>query len=294
MDSVDVQPGVGRHGRAAAAAGSSGRRGAMNPLAAVTHRRSRTRRSSRTSQGEVDLSNVDEIRALRRRGGVARRRVPDPRPHATTTYLDSTGVRLLFELAERLQGRRQQLRLVVDDDALVRRVIVLTQLDQRVPLDPTRRRTRVDARSSRASERASRRSAAGEREPDDLAVRLAATSPSRRPGSTRSPARVPTRAPDRRTSSDRARRRWRRETSTRMSSPDADPKPDAARRMHDRVGRELTHEEHRGVDDLRSRRVTAQRRTGEAAGRARRSRAPPGRRFRRYRWTAWSLSVFPA
>jgi anti-anti-sigma factor len=85
-------------------------------------------------QGEVDLSNVDEIREL----------VVAAVSHDVeclildltgTTYLDSTGVRLLFELAERLQGRRQQLRLVVDDQALVRRVIVLTQLDQRVPLD---------------------------------------------------------------------------------------------------------------------------------------------------------------
>jgi anti-anti-sigma factor len=86
--------------------------------------------------GEVDLSNVDEIRA----------QLVDAVTHDTETlildltptqYLDSTGVRLLFELAERLQGRRQELRLVVDDDALVRRVVVLTQLDQRVPLDPS-------------------------------------------------------------------------------------------------------------------------------------------------------------
>lgn len=87
-------------------------------------------------EGEIDLSNVDEIRTL----------LVDAVTHEThslildlskTSYLDSTGVRLLFELAERLQGRRQQLRLVVDDEALVRRVIVLTQLDQRVPLDAT-------------------------------------------------------------------------------------------------------------------------------------------------------------
>jgi stage II sporulation protein AA (anti-sigma F factor antagonist) len=86
--------------------------------------------------GEVDLSNVDEIRG----------QLVDAVTHDTenvildlteTKYLDSTGVRLLFELAERLQGRRQQLRLVVNDGALVRRVVVLTQLDQRVPLDAT-------------------------------------------------------------------------------------------------------------------------------------------------------------
>jgi len=84
--------------------------------------------------GEVDLSNVDEIRTL----------VVDAVTHdveclildlTETTYLDSTGVRLLFEFAERLEGRRQQLRLVVDGDALVHRVVTLTQLDQRVPMD---------------------------------------------------------------------------------------------------------------------------------------------------------------
>jgi anti-sigma B factor antagonist len=84
--------------------------------------------------GEIDLSNVEEIRTL----------LVEAVSHETeclildlsgTSYLDSTGVRLLFELAERLQGRRQQFRLVVDEEALVRRVIVLTQLDQRVPLD---------------------------------------------------------------------------------------------------------------------------------------------------------------
>lgn len=85
-------------------------------------------------EGEVDLSNVEEIRTL----------LVDAVVHETecmildltkTTYLDSTGVRLVFELAERMQGRRQQLRVVIDDDAVVKRVVVLTQLDQRVPLD---------------------------------------------------------------------------------------------------------------------------------------------------------------
>ena len=114
-------------------------------------------------EGEVDLSNVDDIRTL----------LVDAVSHETeclildltkTSYLDSTGVRLLFELAERLQGRRQELRLVVDDETLVRRVIVLTQLDQRVPLDTT---------VEQAVEAVDRvmGSGAGEREPDDLAWR---------------------------------------------------------------------------------------------------------------------------
>jgi anti-anti-sigma factor len=87
-------------------------------------------------QGEVDLSNVDDIRTVVV-GAVSHETEHLILDLSQTDYLDSTGVRLLFELAERLQGRRQQLRLVVNNETLIRRVIVLTQLDQRVPLDPT-------------------------------------------------------------------------------------------------------------------------------------------------------------
>jgi len=84
-------------------------------------------------RGEIDLSNADLVRA----------EVLNALPRAAaglvldlteTTYLDSSGVRLLFELAERLQSRRQRFALVVTEAALVRRVIVLTKLDDAVPL----------------------------------------------------------------------------------------------------------------------------------------------------------------
>ena len=87
-------------------------------------------------RGEVDLSNVEDIRA-RLVAAVSHDAEDMVLDLTETTYLDSTGVRLLFELAERLHGRRQQLRLVVADTALVRRVIVLTQLDEQVPIVPT-------------------------------------------------------------------------------------------------------------------------------------------------------------
>lgn len=84
-------------------------------------------------RGEVDLSNVDDLRArlVESVSHTADRLVLDL---TSTSYLDSTGVRLLFELARRLQARRQELRLVVTDAALVRRVLVLTQLDEAVPI----------------------------------------------------------------------------------------------------------------------------------------------------------------
>jgi anti-sigma B factor antagonist/stage II sporulation protein AA (anti-sigma F factor antagonist) len=83
--------------------------------------------------GEIDLSNADQIR-----DDVAAQLPQDAAGIAldltATTYLDSSGIRLLFDLAQRLQTRRQQLALVVTDQALVRRVILLTKLDDAVPL----------------------------------------------------------------------------------------------------------------------------------------------------------------
>jgi anti-anti-sigma factor len=85
--------------------------------------------------GEIDLSNSDSLRS----------EIVETVPHEAhglvldlteTTYLDSSGVRLLFDLAERLQARRQRLVLVVAEAALVRRVVVLTKLDDAVPLLP--------------------------------------------------------------------------------------------------------------------------------------------------------------
>ena len=45
-----------------------------------------------------------------------------------TDYLDSSGVRLIFELAERLGSRGQKLELVVPDDSVIKRVLVLTEV----------------------------------------------------------------------------------------------------------------------------------------------------------------------
>ena len=84
--------------------------------------------------GEVDLSNVDIVRSD----------LLEPVGHETesliidlsdTQYLDSTGIRMLFDIAVRLHARRQRLRLVVSDETIVRRVLILTKLDQSVPFD---------------------------------------------------------------------------------------------------------------------------------------------------------------
>lgn len=105
----------------------------MTPLAEVTLRPEGAVLVARID-GEIDLSNVESIRATLA-GAVSHETELVVLDLTSTTYLDSTGVRLLFELAARLQNRRQQLRLVVADGALVGRVVELTQLDQRVPVD---------------------------------------------------------------------------------------------------------------------------------------------------------------
>ena len=75
--------------------------------------------------GEVDISNVRDIeRAL----------IDATHQNATghlvdlseTTYLDSSGVRMLFALAERLRTRRQQLVVVAPGAGIVSRVLELT------------------------------------------------------------------------------------------------------------------------------------------------------------------------
>jgi anti-anti-sigma factor len=83
--------------------------------------------------GEVDLSNATSVRE----------QVFDAVPNSAsalvldlseTRYLDSSGVRLIFELAERLDTRGQRLELVVPDSSVVKRLLVLTEVHQVVPM----------------------------------------------------------------------------------------------------------------------------------------------------------------
>ena len=45
-----------------------------------------------------------------------------------TTYIDSTGVELLFELARRLSARRQHFRVVVPEGTGIRKVLELCDI----------------------------------------------------------------------------------------------------------------------------------------------------------------------
>jgi anti-anti-sigma factor len=84
-------------------------------------------------RGEVDLSNVPSVRE----------RLLEAVPNSAavlvldlseTDYLDSSGIGLIFELAERLTGRGQKLLLVVPEESVIRRVLLLTDVEQVAPM----------------------------------------------------------------------------------------------------------------------------------------------------------------
>ncbi len=88
-------------------------------------------------EGEVDASNVHEVgehlRALLTNRSTAL--VVDL---GATTYIDSAGINLLFELAGELKNRQQGLRLVVPAATPVLRMLTIAGLPAAVPTFETR------------------------------------------------------------------------------------------------------------------------------------------------------------
>ena len=74
--------------------------------------------------GAVDLSNVEMLTA-RLEGAVSNRAQGLVIDLSGVTYLDSTGLRLIYRLARRLGDRQQGLRLVVPDTSRILRVLTL-------------------------------------------------------------------------------------------------------------------------------------------------------------------------
>jgi anti-anti-sigma factor len=83
--------------------------------------------------GEVDLSNVSEV-SEQLGESVPNTALGLVLDLAATEYLDSSGVHLVFELAERLSRRQQQLRVAVPAGAPIRRVLRIVELDETVPV----------------------------------------------------------------------------------------------------------------------------------------------------------------
>jgi anti-anti-sigma factor len=74
--------------------------------------------------GAVDLSNVEDL-GRQLEASVSNRARGLVLDLSGVTYLDSTGLRLIFRLARRLGDRQQSLRLIVPDDSRIRRVLTL-------------------------------------------------------------------------------------------------------------------------------------------------------------------------
>ena len=87
--------------------------------------------------GEVDLANVEEVsRAMRT--AIDRADGTVLVDLSQTTYLDSAGIRLLFEAVRRSHAAAKTLRLVVPHASLLRRALDVVDLERFVPLYASR------------------------------------------------------------------------------------------------------------------------------------------------------------
>jgi anti-sigma B factor antagonist len=84
-------------------------------------------------QGEIDLTNAVEVRDAISRVASADATVIVV-DLSQTAYLDSSGIAMLFRLAERVSERRQELRVVVPPDSPLRAALELTNLPQTIPV----------------------------------------------------------------------------------------------------------------------------------------------------------------
>jgi anti-anti-sigma factor len=84
--------------------------------------------------GEIDLSNAVEVMdAIARE--VPREASMVVLDLSATDYVDSSGIAMIFRLAERLRYSRQELRLVVPVEAPIRAVVELTNVPHVIPVD---------------------------------------------------------------------------------------------------------------------------------------------------------------
>ncbi len=86
--------------------------------------------------GEVDASNAKWL-GERLRASLSNASDGLTVDLSATTYVDSAGIALLFELASALRQHQQQLSLVVPEDSPIHRMVRLTGLAAAVPTHPT-------------------------------------------------------------------------------------------------------------------------------------------------------------
>jgi anti-anti-sigma factor len=86
--------------------------------------------------GEVDIVQAQGLRE-RLLGAVRNEDLGLVVDLGGATYIDSVGVSLLFELAERLSQRQLRLAVVLPDSGLVKRVIKIVNLDLVAEIHPS-------------------------------------------------------------------------------------------------------------------------------------------------------------
>jgi anti-sigma B factor antagonist/stage II sporulation protein AA (anti-sigma F factor antagonist) len=86
--------------------------------------------------GEIDLANARDTRDTLA-AGIPNSALGVVLDLTAVTYLDSSGIHLVFDLAERLRQRQQQLRVAVPEDAPIRRVLRIVELQGVVPMFAT-------------------------------------------------------------------------------------------------------------------------------------------------------------
>jgi anti-anti-sigma factor len=84
--------------------------------------------------GEVDASNVEDLtqQLLKAISNKSRALVLDL---TKTSYIDSSGISLIFDAAARMKNRRRQLRLVVPPKSFVGEVLAAVSMADSVPID---------------------------------------------------------------------------------------------------------------------------------------------------------------
>jgi anti-anti-sigma factor len=100
-------------------------------------------------RGEIDLANVEELYRVAE-GAVSNRDAGLVVDLSGVTFLDSTGLRLLFRLARRLGDRQQGLRLVVPEGARISKVLDFAGVGTVAEVLPTYDPDASDERGARA------------------------------------------------------------------------------------------------------------------------------------------------
>jgi anti-anti-sigma factor len=84
-------------------------------------------------KGEIDMTNAEELARVIGRS-VSNTALGMVLDLSGVSYLDSAGIRMLFELGSRLRQRGQRMSLVIADETPVRRVLQLTNVGAMIPM----------------------------------------------------------------------------------------------------------------------------------------------------------------